>query len=75
MKQTITADHQRWLAAQLPVWQGQGWIDAATAEQIEGSYQVVSGKRLNLARHDLVAAFDLLSRGGVDPALPLPDRQ
>lgn len=50
MKTPITAEHQRWLGSQLPLWQDQGWIDAAAVEQIEGSYELVSGKRLNLAR-------------------------
>lgn len=50
MKQPITAEHQRWLASQLPVWQAAGHLDAAAASAIADSYQLVSGRRLNLAR-------------------------
>lgn len=50
MKRTITAAHQRWLAGELRAWQSAGLVDEATAATIESSYDVVSGKRMNLAK-------------------------
>ena len=58
MRQAITPENQRWLGDQLRVWRAEGWIDEEVADRIGGSYEVVSGRRLNLARL-------LLSLGGV----------